>query len=312
MRLLEEIRGKKILLSPLNWGMGHVSRCIALIEKLKYHNSLTIACNQMQRNILKQYHSELDYVELIGYPFNFRQNKSYLQSILVNLPQLRKHIRYDHEQCEIICKKKGIELVISDHRYGFFSTHTDSVFLTHQVQLPLPWQLWFAQRYHHMLLKNFKEIWIVDDLTFKLAGKLSKPLESIPCFPIGLLSRFALQPSPSFKSGHFLILSGPMAYWKHLIDSFRNFYFDGIIGPEEGLSISYDLKIPLYLSSNWRQIDQLLLSSEKIYGYAGYTTIMDIQFLKCEHHLIACPGQFEQKYLSDLLNGRKQKWLPHQ
>ncbi|MBM3159821.1 MAG: hypothetical protein FJZ66_00680 [Bacteroidetes bacterium] len=301
MSLLEEIRGKKILLSPLNWGMGHVSRCVALIDKLKNNNHIIVACNEIQRNVIEQYHSNIEYVDLIGYPFNFREKKSYFLDILVNFNDLRKHMIYDHEQCEILCKKKQVELVISDHRYGFYSTETYSVFLTHQVHLPLPWHLRFLQGYHKKLISRFEEIWIVDDFKLKLAGKLSNPSDSMPCFNVGLLSRFESQEASVTKKGHFLVLSGPMVHWKFLFDSFRNFSFDGIIGPEEGLSLAKNLKIPLYLSSDWRHIDQLLLSCDKIYGFAGYTTIMDIQFLKCNHHLIACPGQYEQRYLKDLL-----------
>jgi hypothetical protein len=48
------------------------------------------------------------------------------------------------------------------------------------------------------------------------------------------------------------------------------------------------------------ETDELLLRTKKIYGYFGYTTLMDIEILNCDSHLIASPGQLEQEYLETL------------
>jgi hypothetical protein len=299
---LTEILGKKILLSPLNWGMGHVSRCIALIEKLKYNNFIIVACNTQQREILEQYHSEIEFVELSGYPFQFNERQSFAYSLLKNYNHLAKHMKYEQVQCEIICKKKLVDLVISDHRYGFYSLKTPSVFLTHQVNLPLPRYLQFINSYHLKLVRKFDEIWVVDDPILNLAGKLSSNNETLNCYNIGLLSRFENQNPLEIKNGHYLILSGPSAYWEYLINTINLDSFDGIIGPSDGVKLAENLKIPLHLSSNWKELDHLLLHCTKLSGYIGYTTLMDTYFLKCDTNLIACPGQLEQKYLEKIHN----------
>ncbi len=297
---LTEIQEKKILLSPLNWGMGHVSRCIALIEKLKYKNEIIVACDSQQREILEQYHSEIEFVELLGYPFLFKERKSLANSLLSNYVNLDKHMKYEHGQCEIICKKKEIDLVISDHRYGFYSVTTPSVFLTHQVNLPLPRYLSILNNYHLKLIRKFNEIWVVDDPKLKLAGKLSSHNKTMKCFNIGLLSRFENQKPSETKKGHYLVLSGPSTYWGNLIAAFESDSIDGVIGPKDGIVIAKNLNVPLYLSSNWRELDHLFLNCSKLSGYIGYTTLMDTYFLKCETNLIACPRQLEQEYLKKI------------
>ena len=299
---ITEIQKNKILLSPLNWGMGHVSRCIALIEKLKKKNVVIVACDRQQREILEQYHSEIEFIELLGYPFQFNERKSFAYSLLTNYRQLVQHMKYEQLQCEIICKQKEVDIVISDHRYGFYSEITPSVFLTHQVNLPLPRYLSIFNNYHLWLIRKFHEIWVIDDPKLNLAGKLSSHNESLNCYNIGLLSRFENQNPSEIKNGHYLILSGPSAYWGNLITTFESDSFDGVIGPTDGVEIARDLNIPLYLCSNWKQLDHLLLHCTKLSGYIGYTTLMDTYFLRCETNLIACPGQLEQKYLEKIHN----------
>ena len=40
-----------------------------------------------------------------------------------------------------------------------------------------------------------------------------------------------------------------------------------------------------------------ILNARRIFGYCGYSTLMDLKQLGCEFNLIACPGQLEQLYL---------------
>ena len=300
MLSLNSIQNKRIVIAPLNWGMGHVSRCIALIEKLKYKNKLVIACNSEQRNILEQYHPNIEFEMLEGYPFNFDKNKRFIGNIVRQFGSLSKHIKKDNLACKRICEKWRIDLVISDHRYGFFNKDTTSIFLTHQVKLPLPWYLNVANKLHKNYISNFSTIWIIDTPKIKLAGKLSQKVNYIPSYYIGLLSRFEFSISSKKDNKVFLLVSGPSAYWDQLCDKFNGISFSGIIGPLESEYLAIKLSIPFYDSADWKQTDKLIQSCKTIYGYAGYSTIMDIHFLKCNSNLKACQGQFEQEYLEAL------------
>ena len=69
---LSDVREKKILISCLNWGMGHVSRCIGLIQKLeKQGNTCVVAGNEAQLAVFKTYFPLIETINHEGYPFNF-------------------------------------------------------------------------------------------------------------------------------------------------------------------------------------------------------------------------------------------------
>ena len=297
MSRINEIKDKVILISPLNWGMGHVSRCIALIEKLRLNNTIIVACNEDQKKIFTQYHPNLQYEDVESYPFKFSKKKSFLWSILTSFRGLIKHSYIDQKRCQQLCDKWEVDLVISDHRYGFYSKRNHNIFLTHQVKLPLAWHLWLAQKYHEKLLRNFQELWIVDDHIINLAGILSTPIENIPYQFIGFLSRFDNNISLNKSNENYLLLSGPAEFWGVLINRFDNEDITAIIGPSEAKDFVSKTRIPFYESSNWLLVDEKLQACNKIFGYIGYTTLMDLQFLKCSYELIPCPGQLEQEYL---------------
>ena len=70
----QEIRNKRVLLSSLNWGYGHLSRCISIVSLLLQNkNTVFFAGREADFNILRQYFSEeITYILNEPYPFTFR------------------------------------------------------------------------------------------------------------------------------------------------------------------------------------------------------------------------------------------------
>src|SRR5690606_31242647 len=111
-----------------------------------------------------------------------------------------------------IAEQEQIDLVISDHRYGFYSKRVPSVFVTHQCRLPV--QSALIQKGHHYLInKNFDAVWILDNEQHAFAGKLSdeKGLK-IPVEFIGPQSRFQMEDRQKEKELSVAIISGPALY----------------------------------------------------------------------------------------------------
>ncbi len=301
-----DIFQKKILISPINWGMGHVSRCIPLIKILKkQNNQIYIACSESQRNIFESYFdSEVIYIQHNGYPFSFKGYGNFISDTLLNIIELKK--RHDLELSEVnnLISKYGIEIVVSDHRYGFRSKKCLSIFMTHQLQLPLPWYSRVFQFWHKNQIDKFDYQWIVDDQYQRLAGKLSDNTNYPNSKYIGFLSRLdEVFPEKKKRYKGVLIISGPFEYYQRLFQVFRknllNQEIDLIIGNQEAYEVfkNLNLDINFHCSINWKSTDDIISQTEKVFGYFGYTTLMDIKYLKCEADLIACPGQLEQLYL---------------
>jgi hypothetical protein len=303
-----EIQSKRILVSPLNWGFGHVSRCIPLIYKLlEKDNVVFIACNSAQKNIFIQYFEEKVYfLDHQGYPFQFAGKGNYTKDLFFSLIKLINRSKNEAKEVEVFVKEFKIDIIVSDHRYTFRSENCTSIFITHQLNLPLNWHQFLFKIYHKKQIKKFNSIWIVDKVGNSLAGKLSVNKHFPNSSYIGCLSRFMLYPKNDLKSGSVLIISGPKEYWSNLFHAFskelESNEIQTIVGSSEiqDLINSKKLNQNFHASDNWIDTDKFLLRTKKIYGYIGYTTLMDVEILNCDSHLIASPGQLEQEYLETL------------
>lgn len=301
-----EIFEKRILISPLNWGMGHVSRCIPLIKKLKNQkNILYIACTMDQKRVIQSYvEADISFIDHNGYPFRFKGRGNFISDILSNLKELKK--RHESELLEVnyLIDKYGIDIVISDHRYGFRSEKCVSIFMSHQLQLPLPWYFRGAQIWHKNQISKFDFQWIVDDEIKRLAGKLSNNSSFKNAQFIGFLSRFdAVFPTNEKLYNGVLIVSGPKEYYWNLFQKFKMQIESGEIDFIVGNDIAFEtfkslnLEVKFQNSIDWKTTDKLISGANKIFGYCGYSTLMDLHYLECDSELIACPGQYEQLYL---------------
>jgi hypothetical protein len=303
-----EIQSKNVLLSPLNWGFGHVSRCLPLIYKLLENgNSVFIACDTKQKNVFVQYFGlKVKFIEHEGYPFQFSGKGNYTNDLFFSLGKLLKRAKLELKEVEFYVQELKIDIVISDHRYTFRSEKIYSIFLTHQLNLPINWFQFPFKLYHKKQIKKFDSIWIVDKQENSLAGKLSANKLFPSSSYIGWLSRFMVNPRNDIKSGSVLIISGPKEYWSNLFHAFskelESNEIQTIVGSSEiqDLINSKKLNQNFHASDNWMETDKLLLRTKKIYGYIGYTTLMDVEILNCDSHLIASPGQLEQEYLETI------------
>lgn len=307
---LAEVQGQKILFSALNWGMGHVSRSIGLIRELiAQKNQVIVACDESQRPVFESYFPELQFVNHRGYPFNFSGRGSFASDLFASRKQLLARFVEEQIEVESYISSFQIDLVISDHRYGFFSKTKPSIFVTHQINLPLKWFQFLAQSYHHGLLRNFTQIWCMDDENQSLAGRLSQNTIKKPVEYIGWFSRFEeqeIQPENNPESKKVLaVVSGPNPYAKQFLEEIVDFSreYDGkvkcIIPMEEEVkSIPENLEI--IVSANWKEMESYFNQCDVLISRAGYSTLMDLKKLHKIAILVPTKGQLEQVYLRDL------------
>lgn len=300
--LPEEIIEKRILISVLNWGMGHVSRSIGLIHQLlDQNNAVIIACSLKQEEIYRQYFENIEFVRHEDYPFEFDGKGNFGWDLTKRFSLLNRRLREERNEVESVVKKYNIEIVISDHRYGFRSDFIPSIFITHQFNLPVKWYQLGVNLVHRRLMFRFHSIWIMDYKDSKLAGKLSVSGDEKNVKYIGSYSRFSLYNRENFKVkfDSILIASGPRIYAQALVDD----YFSKNVSQGVIVICNQDIKLPEEIkrvSGNWKLQDEYILSAKKLISRSGYSTIMDLEFLKCEHELIPTPGQSEQEYLSSI------------
>ncbi|MCX6191219.1 MAG: hypothetical protein NT109_02955 [Flavobacteriia bacterium] len=303
----QEIINKRILISPLNWGYGHLSRCISIIDiLLKNNNVVFFAGKESDFSILREYFSnEINYIQHTPYPFVFHGQGFRISDFIRSLIPLIKCYKQELKTVSLLVEEHKINLVISDHRYGFRTAKCRSIFITHQCYLPIHRIAWPIQVFHQFLIKKFSEVWIMDDKQKRLAGKLSASLGPM-CHYIGIHSRFADSINSERKKDieGILLVSGPIEFSPALVNHFRDTFIEisepkYIVGSSELLSI-LPLELSNYFKPNniWRETDDLLLRTKTILSYSGYSTLMDLELLKCKAILIATKGQSEQIYLA--------------
>ncbi len=310
---LKEIFNSRILLSPLNWGFGHVSRCIPIIQQLiNQGNYLIICCNKNQADIFEDYlenkKKSFEIVIFEGYPFAFNGKGNFKTDLLKRSFQLLKFYHFEKKWVDEKVKKLKIDFVISDHRYGFQSKKCHSIFITHQYNIP---STFIANKIHHCFFSKFETVWIVDDENKNLAGNLSNHFQDERAINIGTKSRFEIYQDRGEKTRSVLILNGPEKYWQALLDFFKEKLIAGEI---DTLVLSDNSKVivpkefcgTVISNKSWIEMDQLLLQAKKVYGYMGYSTLMDLLELQISfENLIPCKGQSEQQYLYKLHKTKK-------
>ena len=299
----KQIKNQRIIISPLNWGMGHLSRCIPLIEQLlQQENTCFLAADQQHLSIAMQYFGKrIEYIQLDPYPFKFNTKGFSISTIFQESIPLWKNYIQENKTLSFLINELEISIVISDHRYGFYSSKCTSIFMTHQCRLPLSRFEFPFQWIHKFLMRKFNYIWIVDTPNNDFAGDLSRMILPNSIY-IGSLSRFTHSEQKEKTIDCLLLISGPKEFAKICLDHFLpeldNFEKKLIIGPKSIIPYLTEVELKYFISNDdWQEIDKHISRTKLIMGFCGYSTLMDIAALKCNSELIPTPGQAEQEYL---------------
>jgi len=304
---LNSINSLRILLSPLNWGLGHVSRTVPIIQLLlAQNNEVIICCDENQEQYYRTYFPDLWYVPHQGYPFYFQGKGNWTLDILRNYVSLKHYLSEEKKKVEDLVEKFNSDLVISDQRFGFVSKKVRSIVISHQLNLPVPnWNI-VAKFINKRLLSKFDEVWIPDTTEQKYSGVLSNGRHKGKYF-IGTKSRFEKVEKNAVKTYEYLgIVSGPSPYNQQLLDllmkklAASNHKY-AIIVPnalyQENKNSNYIALIP---SPEHEEFVRLIKESKTVISRSGYSTIMDLIQTGNDGILIPTPGQAEQLYLAKL------------
>lgn len=304
----------RILISPLNWGLGHASRLVPLIRHYRLKEfTILLGGNGFSLEVLRK---EFPDLESVAIPFTeIRYSRSENQGFyfIIGLFRFCFALMKEHRVLNSIIKNRKIDVVISDNRLGLFSKEAKCIILTHQLWLSMPrgWKAvkYFANIFNHYLIRKFDECWVVDsDRTPNLAGDLSHPpLTGLPVRYIGPISRFAdSQPVSGEKIELLVILGGPEPQRTILEDilikqiSATNIHTVIAGGTSESNQAGIKSTITYIPFAHGNYLAELIQHAEIIICRSGYSSIMDMIALQHSAILIPTPGQPEQEYLGTI------------
>lgn len=311
---------RNILICPLDWGLGHATRCIPMIHQLQSKNNVFIASVGGASELLKKEFPELKHFTLPSYKITYPVKRSMSFHMALHLPTLWSTILQEKKVVKNIIEKYKIDLVISDNRYGAYSNEIPSVFITHQVNIKTPHLSKWINKLNHRFIKKFTQCWIPDfEISPGLAGELSHPTpQNIKSIYIGPQSRFNFSDEEK-KYDITIVLSGPEPQRTLLEDLLFKQLFeleDKKINFIRGIYSSNDndviKNIHVFDHLNSIELEKMLHQSRNIICRSGYSGIMDLQFINAKILLIPTPQQTEQEYLAKLLSENKKYTVQNQ
>jgi uncharacterized protein (TIGR00661 family) len=302
-----------ILVAPLDWGLGHATRCIPIIKFLQSQNhQVIIAAEQNTEILLKQALTQVTFIQLKGYRIKYSTTsfKTFVK-LLSQIPSILLSIYKEHQWVKKVVKNYAIDVIISDNRFGLFHKTTPSVFITHQLMIQTGSKIGnkLLQQLNYLFVQQFTQCWVPDVATDNnIAGKLSHP-KRLPnnVHYIGPLSRLSKMVAEKKEYALTILLSGPepqrTIFETLLLQQVAS--IDGKILLVRGLpNANYETASNLpnnvvckaYLAAP--EISQAVAESALVICRSGYSTIMDLIAIEAPAILVPTPGQTEQIYLA--------------
>ena len=322
--LKEKTPGKpRILVAPLDWGLGHATRCIPIIRELLAQDcEVWVAGEKAQENLLKAEFPQLSFLQLDGYRIRYSRSAAGLMwSMFRQTHKILSAIKKENAWLKKMMDEYDFNGVISDNRFGLYHTKVPCIFITHQLAIKSPLGKWsekILQKRNYRWINRYTACWVPDlESKNNLAGELSHPAKklAVPVHYIGLLSRF--DSSSSFatgsKDGHLLIiLSGPEPQRSILEDKIIKeiSHYHGTATVLRGLPGSASFipstnMINIHNHLDAVELNKEILKAEYVISRCGYSTVMDLVKLQKKSILLPTPGQTEQEYLAKYLHQKQ-------
>jgi hypothetical protein len=326
----------RILIAPLDWGLGHATRCIPLIRHfLERGCDVWIAAEGKTKQVLQQEFPELTFLDLKGYRIRYARTKTGLVlRMLTQIPSICRTIYRERLWLQKTVLRFDIDAVVSDNRFGMVHPSIPCVYITHQLRIQIPGGSLvesFVQRLHYRFINRFTACWVPDaENQPNLSGVLAHPrrLPSIPVHYLGPLSRLERE-DLSLDNPLLILLSGPEPQ-RTLLEglilrqletlAITAVLVRGLPGANGGsgalsgsspmepgasdgalqrLLVSRRLAVHDHLPAHL--LEQTIARSQWVIARTGYTTVMDLVKLQKKSILVPTPGQTEQEYLATYL-----------
>ena len=306
------------MFTPLDWGLGHTTRCIPLIRQFLEHGHLvTVAVSEPHDLLIREAFPDVEILKLEGYKVKYAKNPRFFPiKMALQFPKLLlRHFR-DRLRIKNLLSKRTFDIIISDNRYAMFHEQAKSIIITHQLEIKTgkPALDKLVQGFIYKRIERFDECWIPDfEGAENLAGALSHPKTKpdLPLRYLGPLSRFVLS-DEKIVYDLAILISGPepqrslfeLQITNQLQDC-RNkiLLVRGLPKGKEPMKLNHpNVEVCDHLGE--KELNKKILQSRYIVCRSGYSTLMDLIILKKSATIIPTSGQTEQEYLAKYLDGK--------
>lgn len=307
------MKKKRILVAPMNWGLGHASRSIPLIRELERQGfEPLIASDGAALKLLEKEFPQLKAFQLPSYDIRYASRGRDLKwKLLLQTPKILGTIVKERARTRQLVERENISGIISDNRFGVHYPHVKNVYLTHQLNVLSGNTTNLSSWMHQNIMQKYDQCWVPDSAGIKnLSGKLghlrnSHLKEKIRY--IGALSRLERKRLP-ITYDYLVLISGPepqrTQFQDLLFKKFRHttkkvLFIRGVLQEERFTCLNPNVHIKNYLYGE--KLNEAINSSKVVISRSGYTTLLDLAKLEKKAFFIPTPGQPEQEYLAKRL-----------
>ncbi|MBL4605124.1 MAG: glycosyltransferase [Flavobacteriaceae bacterium] len=301
---------KKIIVAPLNWGLGHASRCVPIIiALLKREYTPVLASDGNTLKLLKKEFPNLETLDLPSYHISYGKNLK--RSLFFKTFSILKAVKKEKNILDrYLNQNSDVVGIISDNRFGIYSKKIPSVYITHQINVLSGIFTPLTNFFHQRVIKKFNECWIPDNEGSEFSGKLSMSKKRLRQKYIGVLSRLKYR-SLELDVDILIVLSGPEPNRAQLEEKLKQLFKEtskktwlirGVVEEEQVIEEYGNLKIYNFMQSE--ELETALNSSKFVICRSGYSSVMDLISLNKKALLIPTKGQNEQEYLANYLQDK--------
>lgn len=334
-------RKGRVLVTALDWGLGHATRTSAMVDVLRRRGCHVIfAGSGRSLALLRGQHPDLEWVPLTSFSPRLSGSSCQWLTIGMQVPWFFICMVQEWWQTQRIVRKLGIDLIISDNRYGVRSRECASVLVTHQLRPRVapgaPAWLNNAMAWGLGKLTAMFDGCLVPDVRLSTNGGGGASLCGALCWPlsqrlhggirahrIGALSRLRGRGLNYYETENvgnkdeaidwLAVVSGPEPQRGILVQRVvetleglpqgRKVVVCGNIGGTSRERETEGVEIVAYAEAE--ELARMLRGSRHIVCRSGYSTMLDLEalgILGTRHIvLIPTPGQAEQVYLAEHL-----------
>ncbi|MFM9984799.1 MAG: glycosyltransferase [Flavobacteriales bacterium] len=304
---------RKALIAALDWGMGHATRCVPLINHyITIGYEVVLASNGTAADFFATYYPQIELRrDLPSYSIQYPASGSMVWAMMRQAPRIMRVIRDENRWLQNNIQEEKWDTVISDNRYGLHHSDAESILVTHQLHIRAPFIARpFLDRQVSIFAAKFDKVWVPDfEGAFNLSGELSHGSTKIAHVEfISPLSRFkdiAEIEKPSEQTDILVMLSGPEPQRSILNDKLVELLNRGnrsaiILGGQPGKKEATTIgNVTLIPHIGDDALAGLIQTSNAIICRSGYSTLMDLHALGRKSLLIPTPGQTDQEYLAE-------------
>jgi hypothetical protein len=301
---------RKVLIIPLDWGLGHATRCIPIIHYMISKGwSITLAGEGLVARLLAEEFPTLEILPLKGYRISYpSKGWLFIPKIMVQIPKIIGAIIHEHRWLKKYIPLRHWDLVISDNRYGLFTSKAKTIIITHQLSVITgvgKFADTVVRKIIYQFINRYNACWVPDtEDQNNISGNLSHP-EDLPKHVqyIGPLSRISKK-NISEENFILILLSGPepqrTLLENKLIEQASKIdeqfiCVRGLPSSHQKIENRKNIRFEHHLPAE--ELSTLLSGAKMVICRTGYSTVMDLLKLQKKAIMIPTPGQTEQEFL---------------